>query len=246
MRHLSNIIKVILIIFILLKCDIHAQDKMYDVVILKSGINIVGAIIELIPGKNVKIIDTRGEEILINFSEIEKIEKKNFDYNRFMEKSVLTEEDKLRKNFTFYINGGGLIRQDEIETSHNLNLTANYNFKQFGIGPGIFLTRINEKTVSAATVNLRYTFLIKGLKPYFFADFGYAFGESDAKGFISKFGSGMRYNINENIGLTADVGYLFQNYNYNITNLKFSSKVYNVAGTYRAVLLNAGITISIF
>lgn len=239
--------KTILILFLLIiNNNSYSQDKVFDVVILKSGINVVGAIIELIPGKTVKMYDTRGKEIIIDFSDIERIEKKNFNYDKYMEVPLITEEDKLRKNFAFYINGGFFIRQDEIETSHNLNLTANYNFKQFGIGPGIFLTRINEKTVSAVVMDLRYTFLIKGIKPYFFADVGYAFGETDAKGVIAKFGSGMRYNINENIGLTADVSYLFQNYNYNVSNLKYSSKVYNVAGTYRGVLLNGGIAVSIF
>lgn len=235
------------LLFILFLCENSiGQDKVHDVVILKSGINIVGSIIELVPNEFIIMYDTRGKEIKINFSDVERIEKKNFNLDRYLDTPIYPEEENLRYNMTFYVNGGLNFRMDELETSYNLNIISNFNFKQFGFGPGFNFTNLNKKNMLTLLGDLRYTFLYKTIKPYFFVNAGYTFLDSTSRGPMIKFGSGIRYQISKNISVSSEIGFMFKNFRYDLINNYYTNEKYSVAGTYRSVMFNTGLVINLF
>jgi hypothetical protein len=70
---------VVIVLFLLVSVVSFAQERQVDVIYLKNGSVIKGAVIELVPDKQVKIRTADGSLFVFQMSEVDRIEK---EYNR--------------------------------------------------------------------------------------------------------------------------------------------------------------------
>lgn len=83
---------VVIVLFLLVSVVSFAQERQVDVIYLKNGSVIKGAVIELVPDKQVKIRTADGSLFVFQMSEVDRIEK---EYNR---KQVQEKSSPLRAN----------------------------------------------------------------------------------------------------------------------------------------------------
>jgi hypothetical protein len=218
--------KKILLLFILLTTvKLFSQDVPLDVIYFKDGTRIKGIITELIPGSTVKITDRNGKDLSFSFSTIDHIEKENFNRDDFLNRPKQDSIYYSTKKFT-NITKVGLVRNIS-DYKNNITFSDVFSYQvnelSFGIG-GSYIKYASGYTVPVF-IDAKYTFLFHKMKPYFYLDIGHSVSDDKGKGIYFQTGTGIRFNIKNNIDLIIDAAYSYQKVAYNFEYVRNSYRV---------------------
>ena len=206
-----------IVFFLFLSVQLFAQERVFDVVYMKSGVEVKGIITELTPGNSLTIITTNGKTLTILLSEVGRIGKENFDTDDFLKKPRVDSSSAYTHRF-INITKVGLVRNIS-DYKNNItasNITA-YQFRNISIGLGVSYIKYKDKNYTIPVyADVRYTFEYPKWKPFFYVDLGHSVSDEKGKGVYFQTGTGVKFNIKNNLHLVLDAGYSYQKVAYNV------------------------------
>ncbi|MBN8570874.1 MAG: hypothetical protein J0M18_14695 [Ignavibacteria bacterium] len=212
--------KILFIILLLAVVKVYSQDIPLDVIYFKDGTRIMGVITELIPGSTVKITDRNGKDLSFSMSVVERIEKENFNRDDYLNRPKRDSIYYATKKFT-NITKVGLVRNIS-DYKNNVTFSNVFSYQvnelSFGIG-GSYIKYASGYTVPVF-IDAKYTFLFQKIKPYFYIDLGYSVSDEKGKGIYFQTGTGVRFNIKNNIDLVFDAAYSYQKVDFNVSSYR--------------------------
>lgn len=212
--------KILFIILLLAVVKVYSQDIPLDVIYFKDGTRIMGVITELIPGSTVKITDRNGKDLSFSMSVVERIEKENFNRDDYLNRPKRDSIYYATKKFT-NITKVGLVRNIS-DYKNNVTFSNVFSYQvnelSFGIG-GSYIKYASGYTVPLF-IDAKYTFLFQKIKPYFYIDLGYSVSDEKGKGIYFQTGTGVRFNIKNNIDLVFDAAYSYQKVDFNVSSYR--------------------------
>ncbi len=212
--------KILFIILLLAVVKVYSQDIPLDVIYFKDGTRIMGVITELIPGSTVKITDRNGKDLSFSMSVVERIEKENFNRDDYLNRPKRDSIYYATKKFT-NITKVGLVRNIS-DYKNNVTFSNVFSYQvnelSFGIG-GSYIKYASGYTVPVF-IDAKFTFLFQKIKPYFYIDLGYSVSDEKGKGIYFQTGTGVRFNIKNNIDLVFDAAYSYQKVDFNVSSYR--------------------------
>ncbi len=234
-----------LVIFVFFGDSLSAQNKKEDVVYLKNGSIYRGIIIEQNPEQNIKIQTHFKNVIVINYAEIEKINKEAI-LPEPSKKDSKQFEIKKRGFASFSEIGYGIgLYNPSFQPFYETHLTGNYlGFKSvngyqfneyFVLGIGLEYNDYKEVQAFPVTIDARFCLINQKSSPVFIWNMGYTFGMKGEKcGFIINPQIGFKTNISNNVAYIINVGFRFQQTEliYNNHWGQYESNIKNSKSTY--------------
>lgn len=215
--------------------DSSAQSQFLDVVWLKNGQYIKGLIISGSLAEKFKIIDIYGREFTIEWNEIDRIEKENYNRERFLGYAEnYLDSAAMKKPYSVTLKGGYMRVMNYTTNNASASLIVSYNFTNISVGVGTMYAKFDKIHYFPIFADVRYTFNFLNIKPFFFAEAGYSVGKDDRRGVMFAMGTGVKYQLNNIFAFLVDMTYYYQAENYISKTFRFKSR-------YDSVLLNAGI-----
>lgn len=210
----------LLIIFFIPITIFSQSTDFYDVVYLKQGNYVKGMVLSIENGK-LEMVDTKGKSFNFSMSEIDRIEKPDFDRNDYLNINPDLKFNKQSAAKPFYMLTKMSINRsvDNEETYLGGTVSGGFNYKGFGFGMGIAYngyTKTEEEAYLPVMFDIRYTFYYPSVKPYLYLNPGYSFKLKKREGFMLATGVGALMGINNFLSVTFELGYYWQKFNKEI------------------------------
>lgn len=207
--------KFLLLFILLISVKLFSQEVPLDVIYFKDGTRIKGMIIELVPGATVKFFDQNGKDFTISFSIIDRIEKENFNRDNFLSRTKYDTAHYSTKKFTNVTKIGIVRNISDYKNNVTFSNILSYQFSNFSIGIGGSYIKYASGYTVPVFIDTRYSFNTQKIKPYFYLDLGHSVSDEKGKGIYFQTGTGIRFNIKNNIDIIFDAGYSYQKVAYN-------------------------------
>lgn len=209
--------KFLLLFILLFSVKLFSQDVPLDVIYFKDGTRIKGIITELVPGATVKITDRNGKDLSFSLTIIDHIEKENFDRDDFLNRPKHDSIYYSTKKITNVTKIGVVRNISDYKNNITFSDVLSYQFNEISVGIGGSYIKYASGYTVPVFIDAKYTFLFQKIKPYFYLDLGHSVSDEKGKGIYFQAGTGIRFNIKNNIDLIFDAAYSYQKVAYEIS-----------------------------
>lgn len=196
---------------------ISAQEELKDLVILKTGAEVRGTIIEHVEGESITIKTDEGRKLLYDIDEIERFIKITVKHSATPH--LPTHAEEMRKypwrprGYRGFFDIGMAKAFNYSDMTYQFTTSQGFQADPFfymGIGVSANYDKTRDWLFLPIFANMRFHILDKRLTPFIDVKAGYS--PTNVKGAYVNVSLGCHYSISRNLGLNISIGYDMQKY----------------------------------